>query len=106
MLRKSKVVATVVIVSVVYAFPKIAAYVYKWWFRPTRWYTDASRHEEFKSWLATNFGIGETTLEKYQRMAEDEDYNSEFYEKLFNPEFNERFWIDVEDESEDVDSSA
>lgn len=38
-----------------------------WWFGRHRPYTAASRHDDFKSWLARTFGIGTTTLEKYEQ---------------------------------------
>jgi len=93
--KKQKQLVQLCSCPVIYAVPRVTTYLYKWWFYPTRWNTAASRHEDFKNWLARNFGIGETTLEKYQRMGEEGNGST----------FADLERIMVEDESEGVNES-
>ena len=89
-LRRSKAVTALLVLSVAYALPKAAIYLYKWWFTPTRWHTNASRHHDVKEWIAQTFGIGETTMEKYIRVAEENEMGFDKLERELEKQNSER----------------
>jgi len=89
-LQRSKAVAVLLVLSVAYALPKAVIYLYKWWFTPTRWHTSASRHHDVKEWIARTFGIGETTMEMYIRVADENEMGFDDLEQAFENQNSER----------------